>query len=193
MKAKILALKPTQFAVGMDEVEFRVKEMTKMKPNTRHEYVHSHKIPVIRGPEGLYLIDKHHLVRALWEMGHDHVPVVIKADLRKALRFWDGMMHNNWVYCVDQFGQPRLPRDLPRNIRCMADNPWRSLAWKARIKGGFDKDLTPFSEFEWAWFFFTNLKSSDDVVGALKLCKSKKAKHLPGYKHGPKATIRSKS
>lgn len=184
MKAKILNLKPTQFAVGMDEVEHRVKEMTKMHTRAQHVYIVSHKVPVIRGPDGLYLIDKHHLVRALWEMGHEHVPIVIKADLRKSKNFQCDMEDNHWVYLVDQFGNgDHLMNELPINVRGLADNDWRSLAWKVRIKGGFEKDPTPFSEFKWAEFFRERLRGgSTDVTGAMKLCKSRVAKHLPGYK-----------
>lgn len=189
MKAKILNLKPTQCAVGMDEVEFRVKEMSKMKPKQLHEYLRSHKIPVIRGPEGLYLIDKHHLVRACWEMGLTHVPVVIKADLRnkKFARFWHEMHKNGWAYFKDQFGKPIWNvEDLPRSVRSLADNPWRSLAWRVRIKGGFDKSPEPFAEFQWAEFFrkmFRYIKK-DDIKHALLLCQTDMAKRLPGYK-GP--------
>ena len=188
MKAKILALKPTQFAVGMDEVEFRVKEMKRMKPVQLHDYLHAHKIPVVRGPGGLYLIDKHHLVRACWEMGLTHVPVNIVGDLSKSKNFQCDMEDANWVYLTDQFGNAdHSINELPVNVRGLADNDWRSLAWKVRVEGGFDKVHVPFSEFKWAEFFRKKLSSkggSTDVQAALKLCKSPAAKHLPGHKRG---------
>jgi len=189
MKAKILNLKPTQFAVGMDEVEFRLKEMTRMTKHKLNHYVKSHDIPVVRGPDGLYLIDRHHLIRALWELGHDNVNVTIKADLSKLkpAAFWKKMQQENWTYLVDQFGNGyHSPDDLPRNIKCMGDNRWRSLAWKVRIKGGFDKSTEPFAEFQWAEYFRHCRKylNVDDVKQALILCQSPMAKRLPGYKHG---------
>jgi len=180
MRVSILKLRPTQFAVGMDEVEFRVKEMSKMTPKKLHDYLHSHKVPVIRGPDGLYLIDKHHLIRACWELGLNHVPVFVKADLRKDRDFWNTMATNKWIYVKNQFMAITCPAYLPRTVRGLGDNPWRSLAWKARINNGFVKDPTPFSEFQWAEFFHDNLDSPDDIKGALKLCKSPKAKNLPG-------------
>jgi len=189
MKAKILNLKPTQFAVGMDEVEHRLKNMARMLPKKLHSFVRSHEIPVVRGPDGLYLTDRHHLVRACWELGMDHVYVTIKADLRKLKlpTFWKKMQQENWTYLVDQFGAGyHSPEDLPRNIKCMADNRWRSLAWKVRIKGGFDKSTEPFAEFRWAEYFRHCRKylQVDDVKQALMLAQSPMAKNLPGYKYG---------
>jgi hypothetical protein len=187
MKAKILNLKPTQFAVGMDEVDHRIKEMQAMSASELHKYLIAHKVPVVRGKDGLYLVDRHHLVRALWEMGHEHVHVIIKADLRKKRNFWQEMFNKNWVYLVDQFGtNHHWTEQLPRNIKCMADNPWRSLAWKVRLEGGFEKSTEPFAEFRWAEYFRRCHKylHVHDVDTAVMLCQSPMAKRLPGYKYG---------
>jgi hypothetical protein len=78
---------------------------------------------------------------------------------------------------------------LPRDVRGLADDPYRSLAWRVRDKGGYDKNTTPFSEFQWAEFFRKNLTISDinddfhaAVKQAMDLAESPEAAHLPGYK-----------
>jgi hypothetical protein len=183
MKAIILNLKPTQYAVGMDEVEHRIKEMRKMTPKALHEYLHVRKAPVVRGPDSLYMVDRHHLARALWEMGHKHIPIEVMADLRKSKNFWTEMIYHNWAYLADQFGRWHpIPHDLPKNVRCLGDNPWRSLAWKVRMKGGFNKTTEPFAEFQWAELF--RKYQAHDIKRALMLCQSPMAKKLPGYKYG---------
>jgi Putative ParB-like nuclease len=39
---------------------------------------------------------------------------------------------------------------LPRTLEAMADDPYRSLAWFVRQKGGFCKSPKEFAEFDWA-------------------------------------------
>ena len=71
------------------------------------------------------------------------------------------------------------------------DDPYRSLAGKVRINGGFSKVSTPFAEFKWADFFrdriaITEIDGSfENAVGdGLKLAKTCDARSLPGYQ-GP--------
>jgi hypothetical protein len=41
---------------------------------------------------------------------------------------------------------------IPKSIKGLDDDPFRSLAGELRSAGGFAKDTTPFSEFLWADF-----------------------------------------
>jgi hypothetical protein len=50
------------------------------------------------------------------------------------------LRENVYPYC--QFGEgPRKPLYLPRDIRGLADDPYRSLAWFVRKAGGFDPSV----------------------------------------------------
>lgn len=193
MKKQILDLHPTQVCFGLEEVENKVKRMSRMKPKGLQKYLKTRIVPVVIGPgKKLYLIDHHHLARACWEMGHKHIQVKIIADYSKLdlQLFWRRMEARHWVYPYDQSGEKvSVMYHIPDDIRGLADDPFRSLAWMVREKNGFAKVDTPFSEFRWGNFFRNVMTVHPRVEGydacvkeALKLCKTKAAKTLPGYK-----------
>src|ERR1700733_5997437 len=87
----ILSLRPTQMTVGMREVKEKRKRWRAHKSKKRAELLGRHMIPVVLGPDKRnYVIDHHHLARALHEEGEKDVLVSVVADLsmvdRKA--FW---------------------------------------------------------------------------------------------------------
>ena len=188
----VLEIKPTQFAVGMIEVQSRVDKMQAMSHGELKDYLADRPIPVIAGPGGqLYMIDHHHLARAAWEAGVHKVVIERKADYSHMSRdkFWEKMKSESLIYPYDQFGNgPHPPGALPADVRSLADDPYRSLAWRVRDEGGYDKTTKPFSEFQWAEFFRNNLPMDDlnehfdgAVKKAMDLAKSPAASHLPGY------------
>jgi hypothetical protein len=192
MKLKVLDLRPTQMAVGMREVDYRVKKIQSLKGKELEEYLHERRVPVVEGPKGRhYIVDHHHLARSCWEAGVEEVPVEKKADLSHLSleELWEALEKSRWIYPFDQFGQgPHDPLWLPENVKGLADDPYRSLAWAVREKGGFEKCNTPFSEFHWANFFRKKLENHpvhgefhDALEEALKLARSAVAKHLPGH------------
>jgi hypothetical protein len=192
MKVLVLELRPTQFAVGMAEVKHRIEKISGLEHGQLHDYVHEHKVPVVLGPKGrMYLVDHHHLVRACWEARHFEVPVHVVADLSKHSlhEFWKQMERSSWLHLYDQLGNgPHDPVHLPDSIRGVADDPYRSLAWLVRERGGFEKSAVPFSEFSWAQYFRTALKAhpafdsiDEALTEALRVSHLPAAKHLPGY------------
>jgi len=189
----ILDLRPTQFVLGMKEIEFKVNKITGFSPKALQKYCDEHEIPVIIGPgKQLYMIDHHHFARACWETkitGY-HIKIIKDLSHLDEKAFWNRMIKKGWTYLHDQFGMgPHLPSALPTDIRCMADDPYRSLAWAVINEGGIKKATIPFFEFEWAVFFRQNLsirlfsKSDfrDAIKSAMKLARSPDAAHLPGY------------
>jgi len=46
---------------------------------------------------------------------------------------------------------------LPKHIRDLEFDPYRSLAWLVRDRHGYMKNNTPFSEFKWANYFRTRI------------------------------------
>ena len=184
-------LRPTQITVGMREVEEKRERWREYKGKKKSEYLGKHMIPVILGPkERPYVIDHHHLSRALLDEGEKHVLVTVVADL-KALEpdaFWVVLDHRGWVHPYDEDGQRRAFRAIPKSVGDLLDDPFRSLAGELRRAGGFSKETTPFSEFLWADFLRRRTERKAVVKDfakamekALALAKSQEAHYLPGW------------
>ena len=75
----ILDLRPTQMTIGMHEVEAKRQRWRAVKRT--EEFLGKHLIPVISGPKDrYYIIDHHHLARALYEEGVKNVGVTVVAN-----------------------------------------------------------------------------------------------------------------
>jgi hypothetical protein len=192
----VLSLRPTQMTVGMREVKEKRKRLREhlreQKSKTRPgEYLGRHMIPVVLGPDRRhYVVDHHHLARALHEEGVKDILVTVIADLTMVDRdaFWGVLDNRRWVYPYDARGERRHFKDIPRTVEQLKDDPFRSLAGEVRRMGGFAKDTTPFSEFLWADFLRRLLprKTVEDnfskaMEKALELAKSENAIYLPGW------------
>jgi hypothetical protein len=192
-KPDLLQLRPCQFVLGMKEVESKISKMKKMSRKELEAYCRDHVIPVVLGPgRELYVIDHHHFARACWELDITDYSVKTIENLSELSEseFWNKMVKMGWAYLHDQFGfGPHAPSALPADIRCLADDPFRSLVWAVIDEGGIQKHKLPFFEFKWAAFFRLNLdirlhsksnfKSARKL--AMKLAQSKAADHLPGF------------
>jgi hypothetical protein len=188
----ILALRPTQMTVGMREVkEKRKRWRGKESEKKQAESLGKHMIPVVRGPDKrYYVVDHHHLARALHDEGVKDILVTVIGDLSMVERdaFWGVMDNKRWVYPYDTKGERRHFKDLPKSITELKDDPFRSLAGELRRAGGFAKDTTPFSEFLWADFLrrkISNKVVEDNFAKAMEkslaLAKSPDAVYLPGW------------
>ena len=184
-------LRPTQMTVGLGEVDQRRSHWRQQQGKKAGRFLGKHMIPVILGPGGHhYLIDNHHLARALYDEGVKSVLTLVIADLRKleTAAFWFVMDNRGWLHPFDEHGRRRSYDDVPRRIWELVDDPYRSLAGELRRTGGFAKDTTPFSEFLWADFLRRRLKTKlleadfpQALVRALKLAKSPESDFLPGW------------
>ncbi|CEG08347.1 Putative ParB-like nuclease [Afipia felis] len=187
----IMSLRPTQMTVGMREVKEKRKRWREHDDRKRAKLLGRHQIPVVVGPDKMnYVIDHHHLARALHEEGEKDVLVSVIADLTMVdpKAFWVVLDNHRWVYPYDENGERRPYKDLPKNVGKLKDDPFRSLAGELRRVGGFAKDTTPFSEFLWADFLRRRLvrkvvdKDFEKAMEkALALAKSKDAIYLPGW------------
>jgi hypothetical protein len=187
----ILSLRPTQMTVGMREVKEKRKRFRERKAKKQGELLGKHMIPVVRGPdEHYYVVDHHHLARALHEEGIKDILVTLIGDLTMVQRdaFWGVMDNKRWVYPYDTKGERRHFKDLPKSIKDLKDDPYRSLAGELRRAGGFAKDTTPFSEFLWADFLRRHVPRkivedhfSKAMEKALEAAKSQDAIYLPGW------------
>jgi hypothetical protein len=186
----VAELRPTQMTVGMREVGEK-RKMWRDKEKEGDAYLGTHLIPVLLGPKRRpYVIDHHHLTRALMEEGVEHVATTVVADLSMLDRaaFWVFADNRGWCHPYDENGQRRSFENIPKNLKGLKDDPFRSLAGELRRAGGFAKETTPFSEFLWADFLRRRLKAADvrqdfgaALSKALRLAKSPKAQYLPGW------------
>jgi hypothetical protein len=148
-------------------------------------------IPVVLGPKNRhYVLDHHHLARALIEeaVKEVFVTVVARLDRLEEDAFWIVLDNCGWMHPFDADGRRRPYSDIPRSIEDLVDDPYRSLAGALRRAGGYSKETTPFSEFLWADFLRRRLKLGlieKDFDGALekaaKLAKGHDARYLPGW------------
>ena len=133
----ILDLRPTQMTVGMREVKEKRKRFRE-KGKKQSDMIGKHMIPVVRGPDKrYYVVDHHHLARALHDEGVKDILVTVIGDLSMVGRdaFWGVMDNKRWVYPYDAKGERRPFKDLPKSIRDLKDDPYRSLAGELRRHG----------------------------------------------------------
>jgi hypothetical protein len=174
----------------MREVEAKRQRWREVRKN-KADFLGTHMIPVIRGPQDRYfVIDHHHLALALHKEGVKNIAVTVVADLHKLDKdaFWVYLDNRSWLHPYDQDGRRRDHTDIPKKITGLVDDPFRSLAGELRRAGGFAKDTTPFSEFLWADFLRRRIKRklvdadfSHAMEQALHLAKSTDADYLPGW------------
>ena len=187
----IVDLRPTQITVGMREVLAKRKHWRETAGKKGGKFLGKHMIPVVLGPKRhCYVVDHHHLARALHDEGVKDVAVTVVSNLSALDReaFWTVLDNRSWMHPFDDEGRRRPYRDIPKSVIDLVDDPFRSLAGELRRAGGFAKDTTPFSEFLWADFLRHRLKRKaverdfdTALERALALAKSDAAGYLPGW------------
>jgi hypothetical protein len=184
-------LRPTQITLGFREVDQKRKEFRARTGGDGDTFLGRHMIPSVLGPKGRhYIIDNHHLARALHEEGVKEVLVTVAADLQALSKssFWTFLDNRAWCHPYDAEGRRTDFDAIPTSIDKLRNDPYRSLAGDLRHAGGFAKDITPFAEFLWADFLRKRIKSKSvekDFPAALRkavaLSKSTDAAFLPGW------------
>lgn len=187
---KINDLRPTQLTVGLREVE-RKRRQWRDQGEAGGEFLGRHMIPVVLGPKRrAYVIDHHHLARALHDEGQAEVLTTVVADLSKLGRdaFWVFLDNRGWLHPFDESGRRRDYSAVPKHIGKLIDDPFRSLAGAVREAGGYAKETMPFSEFIWADYFRRRIKRSrvenhydKSIAAAVSLARSRDASFMPGW------------
>jgi len=192
-KVPIADLRPTQLTLGFSEVAERAAKLEKQSPADRKSYLEKKAIPHVIGPgKRIYMVDHHHLVRALWSIN------IREAVLGDTLAdwsdledrpFWRKMEKNGYCWPIDTDGNRRPFAAIPHHISELPDNVWRSLARRVRGEAFEDQD-TPYQEFIWGDYFRTfmsrrliELKFDLAVELAIKLALLAEAEDLPGFFH----------
>jgi hypothetical protein len=175
-KLRVSDLSPTQFATGKVEVQVKAKRMKKKykkDPQLLHDYLRVRPVPIVVREKKFYLVDHHHLVRALYEALYRELKNNICVYVRVMenwtglipVHFWKEMFKMHWIYLFDhKGGGPQQPERLPKHVKDMEFDPYRSLAWIVRYHHGYLKSDVPFSEFKWANFFRTRILLDQDIL-----------------------------
>ena len=191
LEAALRSLRPTQITVGYSEVLLKRQQWRALDKDKRAQFIANHTLPAVIGPKGKrYIIDHHHLARALLEEGVNTAHLAVLVDLSALAKdeFWLVMDHRQWVHSYDARGRREPFSAIPKSLESLTDDPYRSLAAAVRMAGGFPKDQTPFAEFLWADFFrhrvpAGQLRSDPDsaLSAAMQVVHGKAAMHLPGW------------
>ena len=184
-------LRPTQITLGFREVSQKREQWRKQLRKSPRAFLSRHPVPTVLGPKGRhYLIDKHHLARALAEEGAETVMVEVISDLTVLTKpsFWIFLDNRSWCHPYDERGVRHDFSAIPKALKDLRDDPFRSLASAVRRAGGFAKNTSPFSEFLWADFLRNRMKLeavesdfTDAVAEALAIARSADANCLPGW------------
>jgi hypothetical protein len=117
-----------------------------------------------------------------------HVEWVADLSDRPPIAFWGEMDKRGWLHTYDAEGKFVGPEQLPRHLKDMADDAYRSLAGAVRDAGAYGKTDVPFAEFKWADFFRTRISRSlvskdfdSASKQAIRLAASAEAASLPGF------------
>lgn len=188
---KLTDLRPTQMTVGYHEVEQKRKLWRKRIEHDGPEFLARHVIPIVLArKDRMYMVDRHHLARALVDEGVEMVLTNQVADLRRVEKasFWTVLDLNRWCHPYDDDGERVKFADIPKTIDKLTDDPYRSLAGSLRRAGGFAKDISNYSEFLWADFLRRHVKKAaiadnfaDALADAVKLARGQTADYLPGW------------
>jgi hypothetical protein len=190
-RAAISDLRPTQISVGMHEVEDKRQRWREKGAGNEKAFLQNHVVPVVTGPKGRhYIIDHHHLARALHDEGVKTIFITTVVDLSRVEKdaFWVVLDTRGLMHPFDDQGKRRPYEEIPKSVSGLVDDPYRSLAGALRRQGGFAKDTTPFNEFLWADFLRRRIKRkqvesdfAEALKEAVKLARSKDADYLPGW------------
>ncbi len=182
------ALRPTQSAVGMIQVEERAARMSRNLDFVR--YTSKRPIPVVQAPDGAFhLTDSHHLASVLHRVGATKVTAQVIGRFDDPKTFWKEMQSRHWVYLYDPKGNPIPPSALPKKLADLADDPYRALAGYAQDAGYYRKTDAYFMEFHWARYFgsrmgwrpIDRLNLLEALQTAERLACQPEAGKLPGY------------
>ena len=189
----ILDVHPTQFSVGMLEVNEKQAAVEHLSSDKLKRFLKKHTIPTVIGPNHAYFMtDHHHLARALLGAGVDHMNLDIQNDYSglSEQRFWAQMQSSQLVYLYDENGAgPFLPSQLPATVARLGDDIYRSLAWAVQKQTGAYADTnSAYASFLWANFFRTRVprtQLNSDFNAAVQAganwARSHQAASLPGY------------
>lgn len=187
-------LRPTQLAVGMQEVRQKATVLAGLSPKKLDDFLAENAFAIVKGPGGdSFIIDRHHLACALHEIGVRAVYSYVLRDYSymSTDQFWAKLAKNEWVRPIDEYGRPHPYGDIPCHVYDLGNDVYRSLAGALLKSGDVIKTRVPYAEFAWADFLrekVPRLIVESDMPRAVSIARpavhSEAAAHLPGYQPG---------
>ncbi len=184
-------LHPTQMTVGLREVARRMARYLTLDAHKKDDYIAERIVPCVRGPaQRLFLIDRHHMCRALLDAGAAKVLCKSIEDFSRLSTddFWHRMETSGWAHPFDADGRRRPTTAIPGTLLALNDDPYRTLASVLRREEGYAKADQPFEEFAWADFLRHRIPAAlvqaDFATASAQawiLARSPEARLLPGW------------
>ncbi len=190
--ASVAHLRPTQITVAMERVaHMRAQIRAALVRGQLQDFLTWRLFSAVLGPDGaLFVIDDHHIARALADEGIQTCIVVLQQDLSRVLpdRFWIAMERQGFVHPVDASGRRRAFGSIPRRLAQLEDDPYRFLAVNVRDNGGCSWEGAA-TEILWANFLRARVpapllaaNAGEALRVALSEVRSEAARRLPGWK-----------
>ena len=123
--------------VGLAEVWSRQRDFGQDSKSERLSYLRGKPVPLVRNRQGqLWMVDRHHRLRALLEMDADvstYGYVIAELDSVNRNDALEALQQRGWLYLHDGRGNgPWAPSSLPTSLLDLQDDPYRSLVWKLK-------------------------------------------------------------
>ena len=158
LEVPVARLRPTQMCVGLAEVRQRVREFKDESLKERRAYLKRKPVPLVRNGAGhLWMVDRHHRLRALLQMDPEATAfgyVVLEVAATENRLTLQTLRQRGWLYLYNRRGHgPFPPEHLPQQVSTLQDDAYRSLVWRLKREGYIAAaPLAPFHEFRWgAW------------------------------------------
>jgi hypothetical protein len=192
VSAGVAHLRPTQITVAMERVaHMRAQIRTAVVRGQLQDFLTWRMFSAVLGPGGaVFVVDDHHIARALADEAIETCIVVVQQDLSRVLpdRFWIAMERQGFVHPVDASGRRRAFGAIPRHLAQLENDPYRCLAVNLRDNGGCNWEGAA-AEILWANFLRSRVPASllaGNASGALRVAlpqaRSNAARRLPGWK-----------
>ena len=186
--------------VGLAEVWSRQRDFGQDSQSERLNYLRRKPVPLVRNRDGqLWMVDRHHRLRALLEMDTDvssYGYVIAELDSVNRNDALEALQQRGWLYLHDERGKgPWAPSALPTSLLDLQDDPYRSLVWKLKKERLIKpQPLIPYHEFRWgAWLRrrplppFSSRQLNPALAPARRLVCSEAASGMAGWKGNKKA------
>ena len=191
--ASVAELRPTQMTVAMARVaQTRAQIRAAVMRGQLQDFLTWRVFPGVLGPGGaVFVIDEHHIARALADEAIETCVVVLQHDFSQVLpdRFWIVMERQGFVHPVDAAGRRRAFASIPRLLAQLEDDPYRYLAVNVRDSGGCNAWEGAAAEILWANFLRSRVpgallagSAAEALRVALSHAHSDAARRLPGWK-----------
>ena len=133
LEVALADLQPTQMCVGLAEIRSRQRDFAADDPTERRRYLQRKPTPLVRSGAGeLWMVDRHHRLRALLELDAAATAygyVALELTCTDRAEVLEHLHERGWLYLYDGRGLgPLPPTALPRRLTDTQDDFQRETA-----------------------------------------------------------------